>query len=820
MSSPVIDPELHLQIPRSEKLKRLTKMTEDEFRDKVVRQLFFALGYRDGRELHGADEQGKDVLFEQKDPLGETRITCVQTKRGKINMSSNPSQNIGEIVTQLRMALKTRLARLQSRQYHYPDEVILCASGTINTKARNHIADQLEEDRRLRFLDAEALISLIDEKCPHLWQGISVDFFSYYDSIRKHVEQNESELDVITPSAASDRSFVDLTFYRETLKRVKYRGSYQDKSEFEELRVHELIGANPDLIVAVGNAGSGKSTALWRIAYEIARRDQGTGRQLPIIVNARDLKESGSDVTGFLGQVECLAREFASLREHLFRIDDVKSGRVTLLVDGLDEISNADIRKEVCEMLRSISAKYPKCAVITTTRPDPDTESYFRNYGVRVYEIAPISWRQVRKIVKQVLENRSFGGAQLESAANGAQQVLRQIEEVHGFQLTPLLATVCAVSAEYSTSDVPANVTELFNKYCEVMLGRWDEHKGLKQQIRAPLKDFLLQKVALSMHRAGTVYISRDEFSAMVERLLGERGHRLETQEIEDELLSRSRLLRTRGSEVGFAHLLLQEFFAGRAMPGEEIGNRLGDPWWTKAIVFFYGDNPEQAGHLRGVQEKVAASGEKSTVAQRTIGLSAQASYLSLVKDRLDIWRDLVGELAGFTSQGVSAMEEEGEYSLTDMTYVYLALRDAVPFNALRDDRVRDPILASLAGGSDDLDKPTLEAIRFWVVVSLLESGLTMEAYEVVQEWKFSELRYCFWISMGAFFQETIVPVSEEQRRIARRIRRYYEDKVTPVTREFLREHRSLLLEKRGDKIVEVPSDEDESDGTNKSGTG
>ena len=74
---------------------------------------------------------------------------------------------------------------------------------------------------------------LIDERCPHLWHGISDDIFSYYDAIRKRVEYSETDLDVITPSAASDRSFVELTFFRETLKRVTVRGKFRDKAEFE-----------------------------------------------------------------------------------------------------------------------------------------------------------------------------------------------------------------------------------------------------------------------------------------------------------------------------------------------------------------------------------------------------------------------------------------------------------------------------------------------------------------------------------------------------------------------------------------------------------
>ena len=57
-----------------------------------------------------------------------------------------------------------------------------------------------------------------------------------------------------------------------------------------------------------------------------------------------------------------------------------------------------------------------------------------------------------------------------------------------------LLVTVFVATTDYSRKDIPANITELFKKYTEMMLGRWDASKGLAQQYQAPLKDFVLPK--------------------------------------------------------------------------------------------------------------------------------------------------------------------------------------------------------------------------------------------------------------------------------------------------------------------------------------
>ena len=793
-----------LSIPRAEKLRRLSSMNEKEFRDRIVRPLFHACGYTDGRELHGTDEEGKDILFEEDDKLGEKRIVCVQTKKGNINLSSVPSQSVQTAITQLRTALNSRVARIEDRQKYYPDDVFLCASGTINTKARNHIADELQRDRRIRFLDAEAIIRLMDEKAPHLWQGISLDIFAHYDSIRRQVEQHDPNGNPIASSAASDGAFVQLTFYRETTKPVKHRGHTRSEMTFDELRVQTIVRGPSRAILVLGDAGSGKSTALWRIAYEVVKRDEGKGARIPIVVSARDLDDDAVTEIGLVSEVQRLSCDFASVPESLFRDDDLNKGRVVLLVDGLDEITNVARRKRIIDSIKEFCRKYHRCGVVVTSRPDVDTERDFRAHGINAYDIAPISWNQVEKIVRRVLKDRPLSRTQLESVRRSTQQVLRQIEEVHGFQLTPLLATVYAAAAEYSRSDVPANITELFKKYTELMLGRWDEEKGLKQQFHAPLKDFILQQVAYRMHVDRTLSISRRRFSSIVTKLLDERGHRLETVEIEGELLRRSRLLRTRGEEVGFSHLLLQEFFAGRSIPQDRVAGYIDDSWWTKPIVFFYGDGANRARHLRDVQRGLLRRETQSIVSHRTVGVAMQASHLSLVKDRVEIWLTLTRMLATYVNREIADLDQEKRFPIMESTFDYIQLRDAVPFSGLSDPRIRSQILDAVRQVEDEASSNLGEAMRFWFIVALLESGLVKHAAEALEKMVFEESKYYFWICMGAFFIEKIVPVDQVQKEFAKKIRQKYMERVASMRNEFIREHRTLLLERRGDRIVDA----------------
>jgi len=66
-----IDPYL---IPRGTKKKFLKDLSEEEFRDRVVRPLFLKRGLRDGRELCGPDEEGKDCVFVGTDAVPQRCI--------------------------------------------------------------------------------------------------------------------------------------------------------------------------------------------------------------------------------------------------------------------------------------------------------------------------------------------------------------------------------------------------------------------------------------------------------------------------------------------------------------------------------------------------------------------------------------------------------------------------------------------------------------------------------------------------------------------------------------------------------------------------
>lgn len=191
-------------------------LPEDSFRDQVIRPVFLRQGLKDGRDLCGPTEEGKDALFVSVDQLGMEDVYVVQTKKGSLNLTAKASQNLVTAITQLRTALETKVLLTKSKIKKLPTKAILCASGTINQSARHYVLENVQ-DPRIAFIDADDLIPLLDEKFPEFWFGLDANSHQYLRVLRRHLaDPTEDTLVGTAPtrsatlSAATDEMFVPL----------------------------------------------------------------------------------------------------------------------------------------------------------------------------------------------------------------------------------------------------------------------------------------------------------------------------------------------------------------------------------------------------------------------------------------------------------------------------------------------------------------------------------------------------------------------------------------------------------------------------------
>ncbi len=196
-------------ISRFKKSTFLMSMSEDEFRDSVIRPLFYRQGLKDGRDLCGPVEEGKDTIFSTVDNLGLIDLYAVQTKKGNLNLTAKINANLIAAITQVQTALATPYHFIKEKQRKYPAKVLLCTSGKINDHARKHIVEEVK-DPRVIFYDSDDLIPLIDQHYPEFWLGIEAELTPYFRAIIKSIEGDDDTLSIseaLPASAPSQLNF-------------------------------------------------------------------------------------------------------------------------------------------------------------------------------------------------------------------------------------------------------------------------------------------------------------------------------------------------------------------------------------------------------------------------------------------------------------------------------------------------------------------------------------------------------------------------------------------------------------------------------------
>jgi len=405
----------------------------------------------------------------------------------------------------------------------------------------------------------------------------------------------------------------------------------QTHTETVTVSVNEALEAYSHLVV-LGDPGSGKTTLLRYLALLYARDlAEGDGLvthrlglaesgRLPVLVPLRKLAaylkthrpaDDGTEGCALLLEHlrQLLAGDRVELPPHFFD-SYLEAGNAVVLLDGLDEVADPDLRRRVARLVEAFTAAYPACRFIVTSRivgysgaarlggdftsttvrdfSDADIVQFLRNWhlAVAVGEMGPGPDAQAR-------------------AEAQTQQLLSAIqtnERVRELALNPLLLTVIAL-VHRDRVKLPDRRAELYAEAVDVLLGKWDEARGVQEVAILPDRTFdagdkrlLLQRLALTMHEAQQKEIAAEDLRRLLSDYFG--GMLIDSEEVSrtvDRFLKvveeRTGLLAARGEGVyGFSHLTFQEYLAALAMAARDdyVAYTLahcGDPWWREAIL-------------------------------------------------------------------------------------------------------------------------------------------------------------------------------------------------------------------------------------------
>ncbi|MBR2553002.1 MAG: NACHT domain-containing protein [Erysipelotrichaceae bacterium] len=149
--------------------------------------------------------------------------------------------------------------------------------------------------------------------------------------------------------------------YNSFLKGYKYLDVKWMDSQEHGLTVDGLIGEEESCLKLAGDAGTGKTTALMRLAYLMAQSiKNNNSRILPVYIPLARL--TAGDRMLYSETAKELGASFSEA-ERL-----IQNGQICLLLDGLNEILNLEVRSKLAFEADGIAAMYPDVRIVFTDR--------------------------------------------------------------------------------------------------------------------------------------------------------------------------------------------------------------------------------------------------------------------------------------------------------------------------------------------------------------------------------------------------------------------------------------------------------------------
>ncbi|MFA7240369.1 MAG: SUMF1/EgtB/PvdO family nonheme iron enzyme [Sulfuricellaceae bacterium] len=385
-------------------------------------------------------------------------------------------------------------------------------------------------------------------------------------------------------------------------------------------------------LVVLGDPGSGKTTLLRYLALLYAR-DLADGA-------SRTREELGLNESGALPILLALRQIGSYLREHRHHDDGTEghaillqflvqtlknerievpadffdtwlnSGRAVVMLDGLDEVADPTLRRRVSRLVDAFARAYPLCRYIVTSRIVGYTDAAQLTENFAVATVRDFTLEDVRTFLSQwhrliAIGQKGVGDSAETYAAQQTRQLLDAIEKnerVRELAINPLMLTVIAL-IHRDRVKLPDRRAELYQEAVDVLLGKWDEARGVQESLILNNRPFdisdrrlVLQHLALAMHERNIKEIDAEPLREILAQQLGDAV--TDPRELEatvtrflNVIQERTGLLiaRAEGS-YAFSHLTFQEYLAALCIAGRDdyvayTLQRSAHEWWREVIL-------------------------------------------------------------------------------------------------------------------------------------------------------------------------------------------------------------------------------------------
>lgn len=326
----------------------------------------------------------------------------------------------------------------------------------------------------------------------------------------------------------------------------------------------------------LGKPGVGKTTFLQHLAI-LCNRGKFATNQVPIFIALRDFAEESRD-NGKYALLNYIHQTFLAegIGDPAIVETLLKTGRVLLLLDGMDEILNQD-STAVLKEIRKFLDRYPKNQFVISCRT---AANELQLQGFTDVEIAPFTESQINTFARKWFG--IFAKTSLQSSSDQSIQFIQKLELPENWHFRQLVRTPLFLHLAcwmfHGQNVFPTKRAEFYKQGLDLLLGKWDEAKGLGREdgyrgFLLPQKLRLLGHLATVTFEKGQYFFEHqvivqyigDYLRSLPDATLDAEELQLESEALLRDIETQHGLLTERARGIfSFSYLVFQEYFTAR----------------------------------------------------------------------------------------------------------------------------------------------------------------------------------------------------------------------------------------------------------------
>ncbi|TKB58547.1 NACHT domain-containing protein [Ferrimonas aestuarii] len=510
----------------------------------------------------GPNEMGADFILTKDDEiLGEENYIGCVVKVGQIK------QDHSEIERQVEECKIERTIEGGKKRIIL-NEIWVISNSNITHNAQRKISTKFASSN-IKFIAYETLGKLIDSHYPAYWDDIDFKTGAYLESVRKFAD-NLRRSNLISEAAGT------IDYVEQRLKKESVNRKMSDKQRLRQYGVKQVLSSS-DLLMIEAVMGTGKSTLLANLAMDMASVVSfNSNGNIPILLPFKEfISDFDCDVSSLINSVKT-------------KISKDYGKKFLVMLDGFDE-SKMDSREKLSKIEKIVTTKPAELEVglVITTRgfDDPELEKSLEKSFDR-YSLCPLTTKQVVSLIGQVCKVKV-----------GNRNLIKDLDKSPLMKVlpkTPISALLLAKLLNENIQEIPSTMTDLYGKYMELSLGRWDMDKGLQSQQEYDVVDNVTIELARFMMDNSLYEVSLGDAKELVNRYVNSRNLRIDKDEVFELWKGKADIfvVNRYKNTIRFRHRTFAEYFYAAGLDKNHnalISERMFDTYWSSTYFFFIG---------------------------------------------------------------------------------------------------------------------------------------------------------------------------------------------------------------------------------------